>query len=86
MSVGECTITLHYVKVLVELPIDGESITNQSHDEWLHLCQVLLGVTPHHEQIMGSRLSLTWLGTDFPGLADDVDEKTITRYAWVYIL
>ena len=82
MSIGECTITLQDVKVLMGLPIDGEHVTSQSYDDWLHLCQMLLGVTPPPEQIRGSRLSLTWLGSVFPGL----DEKTITRYARVYIL
>ncbi|KAA0041685.1 serine/threonine-protein phosphatase 7 long form-like protein [Cucumis melo var. makuwa] len=55
------------------------------HNDWLHVCQELLGVTPPPEQIRGSRLNLTWLRVEFPGLADDVDEETITRYARAYI-
>ena len=77
---------LQNVEVLVGLPVDGEPITSQSHDDWLHLCQMLLNVTPPPEQIRDSRLSLTWLGAKFPGLADDADEETIIRYARAYIL
>uniref|UniRef100_A0A1S3CPC5 Aminotransferase-like plant mobile domain-containing protein n=1 Tax=Cucumis melo TaxID=3656 RepID=A0A1S3CPC5_CUCME len=86
MSVGECTITLHDVEVLVGLPADGEPVTGQMHDDWLHVCQELLGVIPPPKQIRGQRLSLTWLGAKFHELANDTDEETITRYARAYIL
>lgn len=43
----------------MELHVDGEPVTDHSHNDWLHLCQVLLGVTPPAEKIKGSRLSLT---------------------------
>ncbi|TYK09815.1 serine/threonine-protein phosphatase 7 long form-like protein [Cucumis melo var. makuwa] len=74
------------VEVLVGLPADGEPVTDQMHDDWLHVCQELLGVIPPPEQIRGQRLSLTWLGAEFHELANDVDEETITCYAWAYIL
>ncbi|KAA0047926.1 mediator of RNA polymerase II transcription subunit 12-like isoform X1 [Cucumis melo var. makuwa] len=86
MSVGECTITLQDVKVLVGLLADGEPVTDQMHDVWLHICQKLLGVIPPLEQIRGQRLILTWLGAEFHELANDADEETITRYARAYIL
>uniref|UniRef100_A0A9I9E861 Aminotransferase-like plant mobile domain-containing protein n=1 Tax=Cucumis melo TaxID=3656 RepID=A0A9I9E861_CUCME len=89
MPVGECTITLQDVEVLVGLPADGESVIGQMHDDWLHVCQELLGVIPPPEQIRGQRLSLTWLGAEFHELANDADEETITpnlhhtgRYSW----
>ena len=81
MPTEECTVTLQDVEILIGLPIDGEPVTGQSRGDWLHLCQVLLGVTPPAKQIRGSRLSLIWLEVEFSRLADDVDEKTITRYA-----
>ncbi|XP_050946586.1 serine/threonine-protein phosphatase 7 long form homolog [Cucumis melo] len=86
MPVGECTITLQDVEVLVGLPTDGEPVIGQMHDDWLHVCQELLGVIPPPEQIRGQRLSLTWLGAEFHELANDADEETITRYARAYIL
>ncbi|KAA0053567.1 mediator of RNA polymerase II transcription subunit 12-like isoform X1 [Cucumis melo var. makuwa] len=86
MPVEECTVTLQDVEVLVGLPVDGEPVTDQRHDDCLHVCQELLGATSPSKQIRGSRLSLTWLGAEFPRLADDADEETITRYAQAYIL
>ena len=47
---------------------------------------MLRGVTLLANKIRGSSLSLTWLGTQFPGLDDDVDEEFVTRYARAYTL
>lgn len=51
MSIGECTVTLQNVEVLMALHIDGNPITDQSHDCWLFLCQVLLGMTLSAEKL-----------------------------------
>ena len=86
MPTGEVTITLQDIEILFGLPVDGEPVTGVMHDDWLHICQMLLGVTPSANKIRGSRLSLTWLGTQFPRLEDDADEESVTRYARAYIL
>ena len=44
--IRECTVTLQDVEVLVGLPVNGEPITDQRHDDWLHVFQELLSVTP----------------------------------------
>lgn len=86
MTAGECTITLQDVAVLLGLPVDGEPITGHLNYDWARTCELLLGVTPESRVLKGSRLSLPWLASQFPGLDDDADEIAIARYARAYIL
>lgn len=55
-------------------------------NDWLNICQMLLSMTLYVRHIRGSRLSLTWLGSQFPGVDDNVDEKAVMRYRRAYIL
>ncbi|KAA0062050.1 serine/threonine-protein phosphatase 7 long form-like protein [Cucumis melo var. makuwa] len=86
MPTEECTITLQDVKVLLGIPVDGELVISQVHEDWINLCQMLLGVAPPANRIKGSRLNLTWLASQFLGPDDDVEEKIVIRYARAYIL
>ncbi|TYK04969.1 serine/threonine-protein phosphatase 7 long form-like protein [Cucumis melo var. makuwa] len=86
MPTEECTITLQDVKVLFGIPVDGELVISQVHEDWINLCQMLLGVAPPANRIKGSRLNLTWLASQFLGLDDDAEEKIVIRYARAYIL
>lgn len=39
-------MALQDVEVLMGLPVDGKLGMDQSHDDWLHIFQVILSVTP----------------------------------------
>ena len=86
MPIRECIITLQDIEVLLGIPVDGEPVISQVHEDWINLCQMLLGVVPPANKIKGSRLNLTWLASQFPGLDDDVEEEIVIRYARAYIL
>ncbi|TYK02837.1 serine/threonine-protein phosphatase 7 long form-like protein [Cucumis melo var. makuwa] len=86
MPTRECIITLQDIEVLLGIPVDGEPVISQVHEDWINLCQMLLGVVPPANKIKGSKLNLTWLASQFPGLDDDVEEEIVIRYARAYIL
>lgn len=47
MLIGEYTIILQDVNILLGLVIDDEYVTRVDCDNWTQLCHDLLGVTPH---------------------------------------
>ena len=86
MPTRECTITLQDLEVLLGIHVDEERVINQVHEYWINLCHILLGVVPPANKIKRSRLSLTWLATQFPRLDDDAEEEIVIRYERAYIL
>lgn len=83
---GEITITLEDISLQFGLPVDGLPVTGSTDHQWHDLCVQLLGVHPPQTALTGSRLSLSWLATQFGPLSDDADEETVQRYARMYIL
>uniref|UniRef100_A0A9I9EBB5 Aminotransferase-like plant mobile domain-containing protein n=1 Tax=Cucumis melo TaxID=3656 RepID=A0A9I9EBB5_CUCME len=74
------------VEILLGISVDEEPVISQVHEDWINLCQMLLGVVLPANKIKGSRLNLTWLASQFPGLDDDAEEEIVIRYARAYIL
>uniref|UniRef100_A0A5B6ZKM0 Aminotransferase-like plant mobile domain-containing protein n=1 Tax=Davidia involucrata TaxID=16924 RepID=A0A5B6ZKM0_DAVIN len=90
LPVGECSITLQDVAVLLGAPVDGDPVTGCDASPALtacqELCQELLGTAPAPSDLNGSRLKLTWLAERFTDLAEDADDEAVRRHARAYIL
>lgn len=85
-AVGESTITLQDVALLLGLQINGHAVTGKGDLQWGDLCEELLGVRPDHTVLHGSSLKLNWLRTRFLRPPPDADDITLEQYARAYIL
>ncbi|XP_057543971.1 protein MAIN-LIKE 1-like [Amaranthus tricolor] len=93
LTVGEATITLQDVAVILGLSIEGQTVIGHGEGHWPALVLELLGVLPENPQdptetkiITRSSLKLTWLREHFSVLEDNADDITVERYAHGYIL
>ncbi|RVW42730.1 Serine/threonine-protein phosphatase 7 long form-like [Vitis vinifera] len=86
LPVGEMTITLQDVAVILGLRIHGLPITGTCDIDWSLLCYELLGVTPSISEIRGSAISTRWLCHQFSQPLVDLDDATLEWYARAFIL
>ncbi|KAK1394194.1 Serine/threonine-protein phosphatase 7 long form-like protein [Heracleum sosnowskyi] len=94
LPVGECTITLHDVSVLLGLRIDGDVVTGSTSgvdNGWKLLIQQIFGKAPEAKDkeknpLKGGRLLLSWLTLVCSALLVDPSEEEVIRYTQSYIL
>ncbi|RVW45715.1 Serine/threonine-protein phosphatase 7 long form-like [Vitis vinifera] len=86
ISIGECTITLHDVSIILSLPIDGVAVSGSTCLDWREVCATLLGVVLEERDIFGQRLHLTWLIEHFPSLSLDANVESVRYYVRAFIL
>ncbi|KAL6346186.1 hypothetical protein AAG906_027930 [Vitis piasezkii] len=86
LAVGESTVTLQDVAVLLGLRIHGDPVTGTCDVHWDDLCEELLGLRPNVESLEGSSLKVTWLRENFLQPPEGADDATVKRYARAYIL
>ena len=86
LPLGEMTITLQDMEVMLGLPVDGRPVIRSMELKWPDVCSELLGVIPPSDKINGCCLSMTWLSEQFGVLPDNADEVIVQRYARAYIL
>nr|XP_048334933.1 serine/threonine-protein phosphatase 7 long form homolog isoform X2 [Ziziphus jujuba var. spinosa] len=84
--VGESTVTLQDVAVLLGLQVHGHAVSGNSDLQWDDLCEELLGLRPDRNVLHGSALKLSWLRANFQRPPQDADESTLQCYARAYIL
>ena len=86
LPVGECTITLQDVAVLLGLPIQGKVVTGTSKIEnGRQLCLEQFGLELPDKTLIGGRLKLTWLQSNFAEIPEEADEDVVHRYVRAYI-
>uniref|UniRef100_A0A2N9GTM6 Aminotransferase-like plant mobile domain-containing protein n=1 Tax=Fagus sylvatica TaxID=28930 RepID=A0A2N9GTM6_FAGSY len=85
-KLGEMTITLQDVEVMLGLPVNEEVLVGSTELNWSELCLQLLGVSPPPNKLDGSRLNMKWLQDTFGVLPDDANEVTVQQYTRAYIL
>ena len=88
LPVGECTITLQDVNVLLGLPVDGAAvIMDTTVIDLRQRCHDLLGRDPADRDWKGSRLKMSWIKNQFLPIPVDVDDNEVReQYARAYIL
>ena len=86
VPVGEMTITLHDVAILLGLRIHGPAVTGTCVFDVAALCAELLGVIPLADAIRGATISLRWLCFQLSTPPPDADEVTLERCVRGFIL
>ena len=84
--VGEMTITLQDVAIILGLHIDGPVVTGTCVLDVAELCGELLGVTLLVDSLRGSAISIMWLCDQLSTLTPDVNEVALERSARGFIL
>ena len=86
VPVGEMTITLQDVAIILVLCIDGPAVTGTCVLDVMELCGELLGFTPPTDALKGSAISIRWLCDQLSTPAPDADEVTLERSERGFIL
>ena len=86
VPVGEMTITLQDVAIILGLRIDEPAVTGTCVLNVVELCGELLGVTPSANALKGSAISIQWLCDQLSTPSPDVGEVALERSARGFIL
>ncbi|WKA03198.1 hypothetical protein VitviT2T_021322 [Vitis vinifera] len=86
LPIGDMTVTLQDVAMILGLRIHEPPITGTCDIDWSLLCSELLGVVPPPSQIRGSSISARWLCEQFSYPPAGVDDVILQCYARAFIL
>ena len=86
VPVGEMTITLQDVVIILGLRIDGPAVTGTCVLDMAELCVDLLSVTPLAHALKGSAISIWWLCDQLSTPTPDADEVALEWSARGFIL
>lgn len=88
LPVGECTITLQDVSVILGLRVDGQAVTGSTDfkEGWSKLLENMFGEAPEEKYLDGGRLKMSWLDKILPELSDNANEDELIRYTQSYML
>ena len=86
VPVGEMSITLQDVAIILGLRIDEPIVIGTCVLDVAKLCGELLGVTPPTDALRGSSVSIRWLCDQLSTPTPDVDEVALERSARGFIL
>lgn len=91
LPMGECTITLQDVGVILGLPIDGNPIicdvSPGPNMSWADHVGSVFGVVPPKEVFNGSRLQLSWVASTTPRiLPEGASEAEVLHHTRCYLI
>ena len=86
VPVGEMTIMLHDVAMILGLCIHGPVIIGTCVFDVAKLCRELIGAIPPIDALKGSAISIRWLCDQLSTPTPNVDEVTLERSARSFIL
>uniref|UniRef100_A0A2P2IP27 Serine/threonine-protein phosphatase 7 long form homolog n=1 Tax=Rhizophora mucronata TaxID=61149 RepID=A0A2P2IP27_RHIMU len=88
LPVGELTITLNEVGIILGLPVDGEPVLGVAvKDSSTDLtCERLLGKTPSSNDRRGGSVKLSWLKESFSHCPENASIEDVEKYTRAYLL
>lgn len=85
-TVGEMTVTLQDVALLLGLAIDGKPVIGTTHTTCHSVCLKYLGSSPEAKYASGGMVKLSWLKEFFSNCPLDASVEVIERYTRAYLL
>lgn len=86
MNVGEMTVTLKDVALLLGLAIDGDPVIGFTYTSCSIVCEKFLGKTPEAGYASGGMVKLSWLKEFFSDCPEDAPLEDIERHTRAYLL
>ncbi|XP_022944341.1 protein MAIN-LIKE 2-like [Cucurbita moschata] len=86
LNVGELTITLKDVAVLLGLAIDGDPVIGLTYTTCHSVCEMYLGRAPDHGYTSGGMVKLSWLKELFSRCPEDAPMEIVERHTRAYLL
>lgn len=86
MNVGEMTVTLEDVALLLGLAIDGDPVIGITHTSCNAVCENFLGRAPEAGYASGGMVKLSWLKEFFSDCPEDAPFEDIERHTRAYLL
>ncbi|KAL2322575.1 hypothetical protein Fmac_026954 [Flemingia macrophylla] len=86
LNVGEMTVTLKDVALLLGLAIDGEPVIGITYTTCSSVCEKYLGRTPESGYTSGGMVKLSWLKEFFSRCPEDAPIEVIEQHTRAYIL
>ncbi|XP_021593151.1 protein MAIN-LIKE 2-like isoform X2 [Manihot esculenta] len=86
LRIGEMTITLEDVALLLGLAIDGEPVLGVTYTSCKSVCEKFLGKVPDAGYMSGGMVKLSWLKEYFSQCPDDAPMEEIERHTRAYLL
>ncbi|WCJ37421.1 Aminotransferase-like plant mobile domain family protein [Euphorbia peplus] len=84
--VGEMTVTLQDVALLLGLAIDGKPVIGITHTTCTKVCETLLGRAPDSNYASGGMVKLSWLKEFFSHCPEDALPEQIEQCTRAYLL
>ncbi|XP_068504171.1 protein MAIN-LIKE 1-like [Phaseolus vulgaris] len=83
---GETTVTLEDVELILGLPVDGQAVTGITNGDLVSLCEQFLVFIPPTTAVKGNAISLSWLNNTFQELPHHATDDVIAQHARAHIL